>query len=204
MEKVYLISESTIKKNSLINNNLDGMYLQPTIELVQNIDLDTLIGPKLKEKLCTLVGSGEITLPLNSWYKKLLDEYVTDYMIWMVMSQIQLSVSFKMNNSGLTQNQDEKKQGVDMGSVRALEQQYRNYASSYGTRMKDFLDANTVHYPEYRAVKDYEMAAKRYPAAKTFLIVGYLREIDARLKGINNPSAKDADLWKELIFKIMH
>ncbi len=53
-------------------------------------------------------------------------------------------------------------------------------------------------------VKDYEMAARRYPAGKTFLIVGYLREMDARLKGINNPSAKDADLWKELIFKIMH
>ena len=53
-------------------------------------------------------------------------------------------------------------------------------------------------------VKDYEMAAKRFSAAKTFLIVGYLREMDARLKGINNPSAKDADLWKELIFKIMH
>lgn len=53
-------------------------------------------------------------------------------------------------------------------------------------------------------VKDYQVAAKRYPAGKTFLIIGYLREIDARLKGINNPSAKDADLWKELIFKIMH
>lgn len=53
-------------------------------------------------------------------------------------------------------------------------------------------------------VKDYAAAAKRYPAGKTFLIIGYLRETDARLKGINNPSAKDADLWKELIFKIMH
>lgn len=53
-------------------------------------------------------------------------------------------------------------------------------------------------------VKDYEMAARRYPAGKTFLIMGYFRDIDARLKGINNPSAKDADLWKELIFKIMH
>jgi len=53
-------------------------------------------------------------------------------------------------------------------------------------------------------VKDYEMAAKRYPAGKTFLIVGYLRDTDARLKGINNPSAKDADLWKEMIYKIMH
>ena len=53
-------------------------------------------------------------------------------------------------------------------------------------------------------VKDYEMAAKRYPAGKTFLIMGYLRDTDARVKGINNPSAKDVDLWKELIFKIMH
>ena len=53
-------------------------------------------------------------------------------------------------------------------------------------------------------VKDYVAAAKRYPAGKTFRIIGYFREIDARVKGINNPSAKDADLWKELIYKIMH
>lgn len=53
-------------------------------------------------------------------------------------------------------------------------------------------------------VRDYEAAARRYPAGKVFLIMGYLRDTDARLKGINNPSAKDADLWKELIYKIMH
>ena len=53
-------------------------------------------------------------------------------------------------------------------------------------------------------VRDYAAAAKRYPAGKTFLIIGYPREMDARYKGINNPSAKDADLWKELIYKIMH
>ena len=53
-------------------------------------------------------------------------------------------------------------------------------------------------------VKDYAVAAKRYSAGKTFAIIGYFREIDARSKGINNPSAKDADLWKELIYKIMH
>ena len=53
-------------------------------------------------------------------------------------------------------------------------------------------------------VKDYVEAARNYPAGKVFYIVGYLREIDARLKGVNNPSAKDADLWKELIYKIMH
>jgi DNA polymerase-3 subunit delta len=53
-------------------------------------------------------------------------------------------------------------------------------------------------------VKDYANAARRFSAGKTFAIIGYFREIDARLKGIHNPSAKDADLWKELIYKIMH
>lgn len=53
-------------------------------------------------------------------------------------------------------------------------------------------------------VKDYAAAARRYSAGKTFKIIGYFRDTDARLKGINNPSAKDADLWKELIYKILH
>lgn len=53
-------------------------------------------------------------------------------------------------------------------------------------------------------VKDYAAAARRFSAGKTFAIIGYFRDIDARLKGINNPSAKDEDLWKELIYKILH
>ena len=53
-------------------------------------------------------------------------------------------------------------------------------------------------------VKDYAAAARRYSAGKTFKIIGYFREIDARSKGIDNPSAKDEDLWKELIYKILH
>jgi DNA polymerase-3 subunit delta len=53
-------------------------------------------------------------------------------------------------------------------------------------------------------VRDYATAARRFSAGKTFAIIGYFRDIDARSKGINNPSAKDADLWKELIYKILH
>ena len=53
-------------------------------------------------------------------------------------------------------------------------------------------------------IRDYATAARRFSAGKTFAIIGYFRDIDARSKGINNPSAKDADLWKELIYKILH
>lgn len=53
-------------------------------------------------------------------------------------------------------------------------------------------------------VKDYAAAARGYSPGKVFRIIGYFRDTDARLKGINNPSATEADLWKELIYKIMH
>ena len=53
-------------------------------------------------------------------------------------------------------------------------------------------------------VRDYATAARRFSAGKTFAIIGYFRDIDARSKGIDNPSAKVADMWKELIYKILH
>lgn len=53
-------------------------------------------------------------------------------------------------------------------------------------------------------VKDYAAAAKRFSAGKTFRIIGYIRETDARSKGIDNPSADDLALWQELIYKILH
>lgn len=53
-------------------------------------------------------------------------------------------------------------------------------------------------------VKNYAAAARLYSKGKVFNIIGYIRDIDARSKGINSPSTTDADLWKELIYKILH
>lgn len=53
-------------------------------------------------------------------------------------------------------------------------------------------------------IKDFAAASRRYSQGKTFRIIGYIRDIDVRSKGFNNPSVSEAELWKELIFKIMH
>ena len=53
-------------------------------------------------------------------------------------------------------------------------------------------------------VKNYAKAAQRYSAGKTFRIISYFRETDARSKGIETGSANEFDLWKELIYKILH
>jgi DNA polymerase-3 subunit delta len=53
-------------------------------------------------------------------------------------------------------------------------------------------------------VKEYQKAAQNFNAWKTMKIISTIRETDARSKGIDNPSADDGDLMKELIFKILH
>ena len=53
-------------------------------------------------------------------------------------------------------------------------------------------------------VKDYQKAAQAFGAWKTMNIISFIRETDARYKGIDNPSASEGDIMKELIFKILH
>ena len=55
------------------------------------------------------------------------------------------------------------------------------------------------------AIRDYQAASRRFSKGKTFKIIGYIREADARSKGIDYPNAaNEADIWKELIYKILH
>lgn len=53
-------------------------------------------------------------------------------------------------------------------------------------------------------LKDYQMGMKHYSAMKVFLSIGEIRKADAASKGVDNASASDADLLKELLYRIMH
>lgn len=53
-------------------------------------------------------------------------------------------------------------------------------------------------------VKDYEKASKNFGARKTMNIISWIRETDARGKGIESNNINEADLMKELIYKILH
>lgn len=53
-------------------------------------------------------------------------------------------------------------------------------------------------------VKDYEKAAKSFGAWKTMNIISWIRETDARGKGIDSNGVGDGELLKELVFKILH
>lgn len=53
-------------------------------------------------------------------------------------------------------------------------------------------------------IKDYLAGMRNYTGRKTLQILQKLREIDAKSKGLDNPSTPVGDLMKELIFFILH
>lgn len=54
------------------------------------------------------------------------------------------------------------------------------------------------------AAKEYARAARNYPARKVSRIFGYLRECDAKSKGIGNATVHPFDLLEEALFKTLH
>lgn len=53
-------------------------------------------------------------------------------------------------------------------------------------------------------VKDYTIGLRNYSAMKVFNLINNIRMTDARSKGVENSSVSDADLLKELLYKILH
>ena len=54
------------------------------------------------------------------------------------------------------------------------------------------------------AAKDYMTGMRNYTAVKVMQIIGKLREMDAKSKGLDNPNTPAGELMKELIFYILH
>lgn len=149
MARVYLISEATMKKNSVVNNNVDGMYLLPAIEFAQDSGLQPIIGTKLYNKLMDLVESGEITGATD--YKYLLDEYVTQYLVNKVTADIQIPLSYKLKNQGVVQTTGENTFTPSMKDLQYVINHYQMQADFYANRLSDYLCANNKKYPEYKS-----------------------------------------------------
>lgn len=54
------------------------------------------------------------------------------------------------------------------------------------------------------AVRDYSLALRHFPPLKIVDNISFLREADLRLKGVDTGSMDDGQIFRELIFKLMH
>ena len=128
--KVYLISPKTLKQKSLINDNtLDKLLMLCSTEDEQHV--------KLIEK------------PEYAAYKYILQTYITDYLCYSVMDEIQIPVHQKIRNAGTVQNTDENYIQSSLQELNYIRGYYRDKAEFIGNGLQKWILKNRTDFPEF-------------------------------------------------------
>lgn len=184
MTNVLLISEDYIKTHTSIDDNLTAGYLLPTIKLAQDINLQTVIGTKLYERLMELVNTGSIQNEVA--YKHLLDVYIQPYLTYSVISMITLPAAFKITNAGVVRTEDEKMSNVSLTDVNLIKEYYNKYANYYKNLLQKYLLDNQSIYPELNRADLKDIESNLYSAADSNIWLGGARgkstDIPTRLR----------------------
>lgn len=182
---VLLVGEDYVKSNTPISNNLDGKYLLPSIAYMQRSQLEETIGTQLLKKLQELVGTSTIDDEGNEHYKVLLDDYVQDYLMYLALSDIVVSTSFKINNFGVNRAEDEKVYNASYSEVNQIKNYLLDKANYCRFRLQRFLIANYANFTELWSWKNIaDLRANLYSANGCNVVLG-----GARGKSLNVPIA---------------
>lgn len=157
-----LINEEYIKRYSNVSDNLDSNLITSSILDSQLSGLQPLIGTKLYDKLCELVENETITDTDNEAYKTLIDNYISQYLLYKTISEMTVDNFSKLHNAGNVQYVDTNYQQTPLNEVKYLRQHWDDKAAFYAERLTDYLHANHSSFPEYCQVDNCsDMRAKQ-------------------------------------------
>lgn len=146
MIQIYLISEDTLKTETILNDNVSPEYFGSAIETAQEIYLQQLIGTSLLNDLCNKVKNNSLTAD----DKVLLDEYITPFLKFKVLAEVTLPLAFKYRNAGVIQTNNEYTYNTGLKDAQQVATHYDQRANFFAIRLTDWLCANSVKFPAYK------------------------------------------------------
>lgn len=159
-KNVLLISEDYLKTESFLDDNVSGKYLLTAIKLAQDVELQSILGTNLLESIQKKVYDNEIDKFDYSCYKELLDSYVQPFLLYQVLSEIVIPISYKMSNFGVMQSSDEKDYAVDNKQINLVRTYYRDKANVYKERLQNWLIYNKASFSE---LNEFDFPKDVYP-----------------------------------------
>jgi hypothetical protein len=149
-KNVLLISDVMIKERTAIHGNIDPKLIYPDIKYAQDVYITPLLGTALFNKLVTIVGDGSISQPENTNYKTLLDDYLSDALMYYTLSELPTNLSYQFWNKGVVRKQGQDTELPSMAELMDLSARFKSRGEHYGQRMRLWIvqNANTM-FPEY-------------------------------------------------------
>jgi len=150
MSKILFISESFVKDNSVLDENIDVKIIRPTIYDAQRDYIKPILGTDLYDKVISDIAGST----LAGDYLTLVDDYIADCLLKWVIFEINIVGLYKYRNKSVSKQTSENSQPVDYTGQRYLMDSWKAKAETRSQDITDYLCANSDLFPEYLSNSD--------------------------------------------------
>ena len=148
-----MMGENYLKQASIINDNADMKVITPTIEDVQRLYIEDLLGTQLYDSILSQISTSTVSA-LN---QTLLDSYVLPCMKFYVLCECTPAFKWRYMNKGVMIKSSENSQSTDTQEILYLMDKWKNNAEKLAQKCTAYLCAKSALYPLYNSnTENYE------------------------------------------------
>jgi len=170
------ITAATIKKYGIIEDNVDVKLIDSTIIMVQDIQLQQLLGTDLYNEIAGQINGSTLTA-LNT---TLLDEYITKFLMNAVIAEGLLTFNYRIANKAVITANSDNQNPVSQYELELIRTKWQNQADFYAKRLTKYLIQESTAYPLYLANSDISDMQSRSAKYSTGIFLGNKRRNENR------------------------
>lgn len=147
MRNTLFIGANTIKERTAVHSNIDDKSIMSEIKTAQDMFILPALGTALYNRLQDGIENANLTVQETA----LLDNYITDTLVYFVLSELPIGLSYQFYNKGLVRKSSENTDTPSMNELIDVANRFRARAEYYKQRLIKFLRANASNslFPEY-------------------------------------------------------
>lgn len=142
---VLFISETTLKSRTGISDAINGNQIKPIIKVAQDMYIQQALGSTLYIRLQDGVDGNN----LSNAEKALIDDYITDALVWYTMCLLPDFLGFQYFSKGVLQKTAEESNTPRKEDLDLISSKYKSMAEFYKTRMIQYLKENYNLFYQY-------------------------------------------------------
>ena len=132
---ILFISVQTIKERTGLHNNVDEKLVNPEILTAQDMYILPALGTGLYERLQTGIQNSNLTADETN----LLDTYITPTLVYYVMSELPMGLSYQFYNKGMIRKSGEGQENPSAAEMIDVADRYKARAEFYKQRLVKYL-----------------------------------------------------------------
>ena len=140
-----MIITPTDLQGTVVNANLDDLYLQNAINEAEDVYLREILGDLLYNTIINKINNQT----LNGKYLTLVNNFIKIYLQYKVQALLVPQVAFKIRNSGILSQYDQGFSTTSVKDTMYIQEQYDNKSEFYANRLTEYLQKNAADFPEY-------------------------------------------------------